>query len=62
VSQTELTPDNITAETLTVVRQGICLMSIINTNYQKIKVDLPTVKLDSYEIDVFRMSVALVFY
>jgi hypothetical protein len=51
VSKTELAPGIIVADTLTVVQQGSCLTSIVNTNDEEIKIALPTVKLDPYEVD-----------
>jgi hypothetical protein len=55
VSATELVPGVIIAEKLTVVRQGTCLTSIVNTNDHEIKVGLLTVMLDPYELDAARI-------
>jgi hypothetical protein len=52
VSKTELAPGIIVADTLTVVQEGSCLTSIVNTNDEEIKIDFPTVKLDPYEMEV----------
>jgi hypothetical protein len=51
VCKTELVLGVIMAEALTVVRQGTCLTSIVNTSDHEIKIGLPAVKLDPYEID-----------
>jgi energy-coupling factor transporter ATP-binding protein EcfA2 len=44
------------ADTLTVVQQRTCLTSIVNTIDEEIKIGLPTVKLDPYEIDAAQIK------
>jgi len=49
VSKTELLPGVIIAETLTVVRDGGCLTSILNMNDEEVSLPLPIVELEECE-------------
>jgi len=49
ISKTELLPGVIIAETLTVVRDGGCLTSILNMNDEEVSLPLPVVELEECE-------------
>ena len=51
ISKTELLPGVIMAETLTVVREGGCLTSILNMNDEDISLFLPLVNLEECNIE-----------
>jgi hypothetical protein len=51
ISKTELLPGIIMAETLTVVREGGCLTSILNMNDEEVSLPLPTVELEECKIE-----------
>jgi hypothetical protein len=56
VIKTELAPGVIVADILTVVREGTCLASIVNVNDQEIKISLPVIKLEPYEVDTMQIN------
>jgi len=51
ISKTELLPGVIMAETLTVVREGGCLTSILNMNDEDVSLSLPLVNLEECNIE-----------
>ena len=51
ISKTELLPGIIMAETLTAVREGGCLTSILNMNDEDVSLSLPIVDLEECEIE-----------
>lgn len=57
ISKTELLPGVVMAETLTVVREGGCLTSILNMNDEEVSVTLPVVNLEECETEVKAIEV-----
>jgi hypothetical protein len=51
ISKTELLPGIIMAETITAVREGGCLTSLLNMNDEEVSLSLPVVGLEECEID-----------
>jgi hypothetical protein len=46
IKRTEIASGVITAGTLTVLRGGACLTSIVNVNEEELEITLPTVELE----------------
>jgi hypothetical protein len=57
ISKTDLLPGIVMAETLTVVREGGCLTSILNMNDEEVSVTLPIVDLEECEIENNAMQI-----
>jgi hypothetical protein len=51
ISKTELLPEILMAEALTVVREGSCLTSMLNMNDEDVSLSLPLVNLEECNIE-----------